>query len=60
MVEPTSTDDLATTSEHASSAVVPQKVIEDLVEAIRDLRHAVDPVANLSLRRIVNCLAQGA
>ena len=44
MVEPTSSNDPAATSEDAPYAVVPKNVIEDLVEAIRDLRNAVDPI----------------
>lgn len=45
MSEPTSSNDPPATSEHAPYAVVPQNVIEDLLEAIRDLRNAVDPIA---------------
>lgn len=47
MVEPTSSNDPVTASGHAPHAVVPQEVIEDLVEAIRDLRRAVDPVESM-------------
>lgn len=47
MSEPTSSNDPPATSEHAPYAVVPQNVIEDLLEAIRDLRNAVDPIVSM-------------
>jgi len=36
--------DFGLMSEHETVSVVPTKVLEDLIEAIRDLRSAVDPV----------------
>ncbi len=47
MLEPALGSDPAAAIGHAPHAAVPQEVIQVLVEAIQDLRHAVDPVVSI-------------
>lgn len=47
MLEPPLGDDSAAASGHAPHFAVPQEVIQALVDAIQDLRRAVDPVESM-------------
>lgn len=47
MAEAKSNSDPAEATGHARHVAVPRNIIEDLIDAIQELRHAVDPVESM-------------